>query len=146
MTRQVTELAATEGLTYDLGNAGWPRSTRSTPTASTHLAAQHGLGQAKCTSGCSRRIWCDAETLDDVEDAGPARHGGRRPRKDEAREVLAGTKYAGEVDADFAEARRIGVNGVPFFVLNGAYGVSGAQPAELFLQALTQAKAEASVS
>jgi predicted DsbA family dithiol-disulfide isomerase len=32
-----------------------------------------------------------------------------------------------------------GINGVPFFVLNNKYGVSGAQPQEIFLEALTQA-------
>jgi predicted DsbA family dithiol-disulfide isomerase len=33
-----------------------------------------------------------------------------------------------------------GITGVPFYVLDGRYGVSGAQPADLFLQALTQAR------
>ncbi|MET7652859.1 MULTISPECIES: DsbA family oxidoreductase [unclassified Streptomyces] len=57
-----------------------------------------------------------------------------------AREVLADpAAYADEVRADEREAGRLGANGVPFFVLDRAYGVSGAQPAEVFAQALTQA-------
>lgn len=57
-----------------------------------------------------------------------------------AREVLADPdRYADEVRADESEAGRLGANGVPFFVLDRAYGVSGAQPAEVFAQALTQA-------
>lgn len=56
------------------------------------------------------------------------------------REVLADPKaYADEVRADEREAAELGANGVPFFVLDRTYGVSGAQPAEVFTQALTRA-------
>jgi predicted DsbA family dithiol-disulfide isomerase len=59
---------------------------------------------------------------------------------DEVRKVLADpTAYADEVRADEREAAELGANGVPFFVLDRTYGVSGAQPAEVFTQALTQA-------
>ncbi|MEX1653903.1 DsbA family oxidoreductase [Streptomyces pseudovenezuelae] len=58
----------------------------------------------------------------------------------EVRKVLADpTAYADEVRADEREAAELGANGVPFFVLDRKYGVSGAQPAEVFAQALTQA-------
>ncbi|MDO5495196.1 MAG: DsbA family oxidoreductase [bacterium] len=40
--------------------------------------------------------------------------------------------------ADLAEAGELGISGVPFFVLAGKYGISGAQPAEVFEGALTQ--------
>ncbi len=50
--------------------------------------------------------------------------------------------YAAEVRADEREAAQLGATGVPFFVLDRAYGVSGAQPAEVFSQALTQAWGE----
>ncbi|MFF3505121.1 DsbA family oxidoreductase [Streptomyces sp. NPDC003247] len=57
-----------------------------------------------------------------------------------ARAVLADpAAYADDVRADEREAARLGANGVPFFVLDRAYGVSGAQPAEVFAQALTRA-------
>ncbi|GGZ47639.1 DsbA family oxidoreductase [Streptomyces bluensis] len=62
---------------------------------------------------------------------------------DEAREVLADPQaYADEVRADEREAAQFGANGVPFFVLDRTYGVSGAQPAEVFARALTQAWGE----
>lgn len=63
---------------------------------------------------------------------------------DEARvrEVLAGEEYAEAVAADIAQARAYGATGVPFFVVDGKYGVSGAQPAELFGQVLEQAWTE----
>ena len=47
------------------------------------------------------------------------------------------------VAADVAQARAYGATGVPFFVVDQRYGVSGAQPTEVFEQVLTQAWAEA---
>ncbi len=62
---------------------------------------------------------------------------------DASREVLADPNaYADEVRADEREAAELGANGVPFFVLDRTYGVSGAQPAEVFAQALTGGVAE----
>ncbi|MEU0374821.1 DsbA family oxidoreductase [Streptomyces sp. NPDC006283] len=58
----------------------------------------------------------------------------------EVRRVLEdGTAYADEVRADEREAAELGATGVPFFVFDRTYGVSGGQPAELFTQALEQA-------
>ncbi|WP_116243729.1 DsbA family oxidoreductase [Nocardiopsis sp. FIRDI 009] len=62
---------------------------------------------------------------------------------DGARAVLADPeRYADEVRADEREAARLGATGVPFFVLDRAYGISGAQPVEAFRQALDQAWAD----
>ncbi|GGZ43902.1 DSBA oxidoreductase [Streptomyces inusitatus] len=58
----------------------------------------------------------------------------------EARAVLADESvYAEEVRADEREAAELGANGVPFFVFDRRYGLSGGQPAELFTKALEQA-------
>ena len=58
----------------------------------------------------------------------------------EADAVLADPDaYAQEVRADERLAAELGAGGVPFFVLNRKYGVTGLQPAELFTRALTQA-------
>jgi len=64
---------------------------------------------------------------------------------DEVRKVLTDpTAYADAVRADEREAAELGANGVPFFVLDRKFGVSGAQPAEVFTRALTQAWGERS--
>ena len=63
---------------------------------------------------------------------------------DEARAVLASDRYAAEVRGDEQQARAYGITGVPFFVVDGRYGVSGAQPAEALGQVLEQAWAERS--
>jgi len=59
------------------------------------------------------------------------------------RQVLESQDYAEAVRADEEQARAYGINGVPFFVLDGRYGISGAQPTEVFTEALTQAWTEA---
>lgn len=58
---------------------------------------------------------------------------------DEVTAVLAGDDYADAVRADEEQAFEYGISGVPFFVLDGRMGVSGAQPSELLLDALTKA-------
>ena len=40
------------------------------------------------------------------------------------------------------QARQYGINGVPFFVIDGRYGISGAQPPEVFVEVLTRAAAD----
>ena len=56
--------------------------------------------------------------------------------------LLTGDQYGFEVAQDIQEARNIGVRGVPFFVFNRKYAVSGAQPPEVFLQTLQKSFAE----
>jgi len=56
--------------------------------------------------------------------------------------ILASDTFAKEVRADEAEAQRLGIRGVPFFVVGGRYALSGAQPAELMGRALEQAWSE----
>ncbi|MFD7558776.1 DsbA family oxidoreductase [Streptomyces sp. NPDC059835] len=59
---------------------------------------------------------------------------------DAARKVLADPKaFAEDVRSDEREAAELGAQGVPFFVLDRKYGISGAQPAEAFSRALAQA-------
>jgi predicted DsbA family dithiol-disulfide isomerase len=53
--------------------------------------------------------------------------------------VLAGDRYAQDVRDDEEAAGAIGIRGVPFFILAGRIGVSGAQPVALFVRALDQA-------
>lgn len=60
----------------------------------------------------------------------------------DADETLASDRFARAVRADEREAHELGISGVPFFVI-GRYGVSGAQPADLLLRVLEDAKKEA---
>jgi predicted DsbA family dithiol-disulfide isomerase len=57
---------------------------------------------------------------------------------DGARQALEERSYADAVRADEAQAAQLGISGVPFFVLDGKYGVSGAQATEAFTRVLEQ--------
>ncbi|RLK49496.1 DsbA family oxidoreductase [Microbacterium telephonicum] len=61
---------------------------------------------------------------------------------DAARTALEEGRYLAAVRADQAQAQAYGIQGVPFFVIDGKYGVSGAQPAEAFSQIARQVWAE----
>lgn len=62
--------------------------------------------------------------------------------REKALDVLVSGKHGEEVRTDEETASRFGVTGVPFFVINEKYAVSGAQPSELFLEVLQKVKAE----
>jgi predicted DsbA family dithiol-disulfide isomerase len=61
---------------------------------------------------------------------------------EDARDALESGRYLAAVRADQAQAAAYGINGVPFFVIDGKYGVSGAQPPEAFTQVARQVWAE----
>ncbi|KHD74370.1 DSBA oxidoreductase [Actinoplanes utahensis] len=132
MTAQVTDLARAEGLSYDLDRAVSVNTRDAHRLA--HLAAGHGLG-TEMHERLLKAHLCDAEIVDDPDTL--VRLGAEvGVPAEETAEMLRGTKYAAEVDADIRDARRIGVNGVPFFVINQQYGLSGAQAPETILSAL----------
>ena len=58
------------------------------------------------------------------------------------RTMLAGTDFADDVERDVYEAQQVGARGVPFFVFNNRYALSGAQPPQLFLQVLQKVAAD----
>ena len=62
--------------------------------------------------------------------------------REEAKAALESKKYLVDFDADVAQAREYGITGVPFFVLQGQYGISGAQESTTFLNAFEQISAD----
>jgi predicted DsbA family dithiol-disulfide isomerase len=60
----------------------------------------------------------------------------------EVADVLASDAYAEAVRADEADAHAVGIDGVPCFVMDGRFAVSGAQPPQVLLSALTHAFSE----
>ncbi|MCW5732919.1 MAG: DsbA family oxidoreductase [Enhydrobacter sp.] len=65
---------------------------------------------------------------------------------EQTRAMLASDQYAAEVQADISRAAQLGIHGVPFFIFEGKYAISGAQGAEAFSQALQQVWAEVSAA
>lgn len=65
--------------------------------------------------------------------------------RDEVTEALESHRFLPDVKADMAQAMAYGINGVPFFVIDGKYGVSGAQEAQTFANVLEQVRSERDV-
>jgi predicted DsbA family dithiol-disulfide isomerase len=129
---QLEETAAAEGLEYHLDRT---RGGNSLAAHRLHqLAIDRDLSDA-VMERLMRAYFTDGEAIDDhevllrlVTEAGLD--------ADEARAVLESDRYTDEVRADEATAARIGVRGVPFFVLGRRFGVSGAQTPDIMLEAL----------
>jgi predicted DsbA family dithiol-disulfide isomerase len=131
----VTGMAAKAGLTYDMDRAVVANSFDAHRLIQLAKASGKGdemeerLFKAYFTEG--KNIGDHSTLADLAADAGL--------EKQRAVEVLNGHEFAEAVDKDIYEAQQIRVSGVPFFVLNNRYAVSGAQPAEAFAGALDQA-------
>ncbi|HIW64047.1 MAG TPA: DsbA family oxidoreductase [Candidatus Stackebrandtia excrementipullorum] len=138
MLKQVTEVAASVGLSYDFDALKHTNTLKAHRVL--HLARKHGrqlelmerLFAAYFEEG--RHLGRDDELAVLAAEVGLD--------GDEVREALAGDAYAQDVVDDIAKAREYGITGVPFFVVNEAYGVSGAQEAAIFEQVLTEVTKE----
>ncbi|WP_239406188.1 DsbA family oxidoreductase [Frankia sp. Cj3] len=130
--------AATVGLEYHLAD----RTIGNTASAHqlVQLAGDRGVQDA-VVERLYRAHFTQQRSLFDHECLiGLAGEAGLDP--DEAHRVLAEGTYADAVDADARQARALGATGVPFFVIDNRYGVSGAQPPEIFIEALSHAWAD----
>ncbi|MDJ0354860.1 DsbA family oxidoreductase [Paenarthrobacter sp. PH39-S1] len=139
MFGHVTEQAAAEGLSYDFDKAVVANSFKAHQLL--HLAAAHGKGDDVKEALLSAHF----EHGEDIGSRDFLLHTGTAVGlpTGEITQMLETDKYADDVRADFDEASRLGVTGVPFFVIDRKYAISGAQPAELFGQALNEGWAEA---
>jgi predicted DsbA family dithiol-disulfide isomerase len=141
MLDQMTETARSVGLDFDY-DALLHTNTRKAHEV-LHLAKAHGLQaetkerllKAYFTEG--RHVGHDEDLADLAAEAGLDR--------DQVLAALRAGTYREAVAADIAQARAYGITGVPFFVIDGRYGVSGAQDPALFADALRQAADESEV-
>jgi predicted DsbA family dithiol-disulfide isomerase len=139
LNAQMTELAAGEGLEYHLDR------TRGGNTFDAHrlihLGAARGIQDA-VKERLMRGYFTEGAAVGDHETL--VRLGadaGLDP--EDARATLESDAFADDVRVDEELARRMGIRGVPYFVLNRRFGVSGAQPAEILVQAFERARQEA---
>jgi predicted DsbA family dithiol-disulfide isomerase len=136
--RQMEQRAAQAGLTFRM------EDLRSGSTRDAHrllqLARARGR-QAEMAERLYRAYFTDqAFIFDHASLAGLAADAGLD--RDEALAVLAGDEYSRAVDVDEEVARSFGISGVPFFVIDRRYGISGAQPAEAMAAVLERVWAE----
>lgn len=138
MNEQVTALAAEEGLDYRLDHAKHGNTFDAHRLI--HFAQTHGL-QATAKERLLQAYFTEGRAISDPdvlvaigEEIGLS--------ADQVRTMLASDSYADAVRADERRAQQFGISGVPFYVIDGTYGVSGAQPAAAFLDVLEQIWAE----
>jgi len=140
MHDQMAGVAAGEGLEFrfDIARSGNTFDAHRL----THLAAAHGR-QDEMKERLFRAYLSEGEAIGDpavlerlaVEVGLPA---------DEARDLLAGDRFAGEVRDDEQLAASLAITAVPFFVVDRAIAASGAQPPELLRELLNRAWAQRS--
>ena len=102
-----------------------------------HLAAAEGVAGAAKERLLAAHFTEGANLADSGTLTALLTQAGADPARVQA--VLASDDYAAEVEADIEQARAFGASGVPFFVIDRKYGISGAQPAKVFEQALRTA-------
>ena len=140
--QRLTDLAAAEGLEYHLDR------TQGGNTFDAHrliqLGAERGL-QGPVKERFLRAYFTESAAIGEPELLEALAVEAGLPR-DEVADVLATDRFAEEVREDELTARGYGINGVPFFVVGGRYGVSGAQSSEVLLEALAAAWDERSAA
>jgi len=135
MTQRLTEVAAADGLDFRFDRIRPGRTFDAHRLL--HLAAERGLQDA-LKERLLRAYLTEGAAIGDHETlVRLASEVGLDA--DETRRVVSTDAYSADVRSEEDDARDIGITGVPFFVIGGRYAVSGAQPAELLLRAITAA-------
>ncbi len=139
MNQRVSDIAATVGLDFQLEQAH-PANTFDAHRL-LHFAADHDR-QSELKERLLRAYFTEGRKIGDHEELADLAAEVGLDRK-AAADVLAGDDYAEAVDEDLALARGFGASGVPFFVFDRKYGISGAQETAVFTGVLDRAWAEA---
>ena len=137
--RQMEERAAADGLTFRMAGL------RSGNTRDAHrllqLAKEAGL-QGELMERLQRAYFSDQESVfDHAELTRLAAEAGLD--RDDVAAVLASDRYTDHVETDEQMAEALGATGVPLFVIDRKYGISGAQPPETIASVLAQVWDEA---
>jgi hypothetical protein len=138
MHGRVNSIAAEEGLHYKLGGT-LSGNTRDAHRLLLWAQSQH-QGEALLESMYSGYfeqelpLFTEADLLPLVASAGLD--------TSKASEILHSSAFDSEVNADVQLAAQLGANGVPFFVIDMKYGISGAQPLEAFTSTLQRARSD----
>lgn len=133
MNARVTAMAKEAGLEYHFDKAIVANSFDAHRFS--HLAKKHGL-QHEAEEQLFKAYFTDGKNTSDHEtliqlgiEIGLD--------GDEIKNVLTGNDFAKEVENDIADAQQLGIRGVPFFVFDRKYAVSGAQPIEVFVEVIS---------
>lgn len=142
MNAQVIKKAATVGLAFNFDQ------TKQTNTLNAHRLAKHAESKGKAAQLTERILkahFTESQFIgsDEILIKLAVEVG---LNQEEVKKVLTSNAYLENVRADEMEANQIGIRGVPYFVFNRKYAVSGAQPIEVFKNTLEKAWQEAAES
>ena len=138
MLERVTGIAADVGLDYHYENV------HQTNTIKAHELLHYARAQGRQLDMKERLLkayFVDGRHVGRVQDLADLAAEIGLDRDGVVRALESG-QFLADVKADVALAQRYGIQGVPFFVIDGKYGVSGAQDATAFLGVLEQVRAE----
>ena len=138
MNDHVTGMAAAVGLTYNFDTAIVANSFNAHRFS--HLAKQYQLGEA-AEEALFKAYFTEGRNIDDIDTLAFL---GAAIGLDAAlvKNTLTSDAYTVEVKKDIEEAQYLGIRGVPFFVFNDKYGISGAQDVKVFVQTLEKSFSE----
>jgi predicted DsbA family dithiol-disulfide isomerase len=134
----VTEVAHDVGLTFRFDRSVLANSFNGHRLI--QLAKVRGVAN-ETEEALFRAHFTDGKNIDDPEILVAIGAEAGIPRT-EIEGLFSSDNYAKEVRDDQAQARAIGIRGVPFFIFNNKYAVSGAQSPDFFLQTLSKAWAD----
>lgn len=132
MHRNVVQMAKEVGLDYNFDIAKIANTFNAHRLQ--HYAASKGLGNI-IEEALFKAYFTNGKNIGSIDEL-VAIGVGEGLNESELRKVLESDAYSNEVRKDIATAQQFQISGVPFFVFNMKYGVSGAQPAEAFLETL----------
>ena len=142
MNDHVTKMAKEVGLTYDFDKA-IPVNTFNAHRIS-HLAAKHNV-QNEMEELLFSSYFTNGVNIDDANSlVSLANQVGIDSKETE--QVLKNDEYSEDVRLDEEDARELGISGVPFFVFDRKYAISGAQPEDVFIRTLEKVWEEGTVS
>jgi predicted DsbA family dithiol-disulfide isomerase len=138
MLDRVTGIAASVGLDYDYD------SVHQTNTVKAHELLHYAKSKGRQLDMKERLLaayFINGEHVGRIEDLADIAAEIGFDRADVVR-ALESNEFLPAVKADVAQAREYGIQGVPFFVIDEKYGISGAQEASTFAAALQQVRDE----
>jgi predicted DsbA family dithiol-disulfide isomerase len=138
MLARVTGIAESVGLDYHYDDVHQTNTVKAHELI--HYAKAHGR-QLDMKERLLKAYFVDGRHVGRIEDLADLAAEIGLDRADVVRS-LSENEYLADVKADVAQANEYGIQGVPFFVIDGKYGVSGAQDAQTFANVLAQVRDE----
>jgi len=140
MLEHVTGIAESVGLEYDFDSVHQTNTVISHELL--HYAKAHGR-QLEMKERLLKAYFVEGRHIGRIEDLADLAAEVGLDRPDVVR-VLSAHDFLPNVKADVAQATEYGIQGVPFFVIDGRYGISGAQDPDMFAEALNQVRTDKS--